>query len=74
MLDLTKSVQTRNGKKIIGLRVVTHNSAGREVTFPVKGSIFMGKGKPLSYNIWTLDGRISVINQKPHPLDIVNVE
>jgi hypothetical protein len=55
-IDAKKSYQTKSGKKILGLTIQMTNSLDNEVTFPVKGSIDMGKGKQNRYMIWTLDG------------------
>ena len=49
-----------NGKQVIGLSIELYNSCGREVTFPVKGTVVL-RAKPYKteYRIWTLDGRSS---------------
>jgi len=57
MIDVTKSYRTISGKRVIGIKRVTHNSAGRLVTFPIKGSIVV-REKPFkaTYEIWTDEG------------------
>jgi hypothetical protein len=56
-IDLNKTYQTRSGKRILGLHIKLTNSLDNEVTFPVKGSVDMGRNKRPKYMIWTLDGR-----------------
>ena len=56
-IDPNKTYQTRSGRNIRGLQIKMTNSLDNEVTFPVKGSVDMGKNKRLKYMIWTLDGR-----------------
>lgn len=52
---------TSNGKRVVGLSMKLLNDCGREVTFPIKGSIVMReKPRKLKYMIWTLDGRMHV--------------
>jgi len=72
-IDLSKAYKTRDGKRVINLVIKLHNDAGHEVTFPVKGSIVV-REKPFKsvYAIWTLDGRICVVN-KNNKRDLVEV-
>jgi acyl-coenzyme A synthetase/AMP-(fatty) acid ligase len=53
---------TCGGKRVIGLKVDLYNSAGQEVTYPVKGSVVV-REKPLKlcFRIWSLDGRADVV-------------
>jgi len=68
MIDVTKKY-TCNGKPVIGLQIVTHNSAGREVTYPVKGSVLVReKPRKLEYRIWSIDGIADVVWGKGHNL------
>ncbi|MCK5307115.1 MAG: hypothetical protein KAJ73_00755 [Zetaproteobacteria bacterium] len=52
---------TSRGCRVVGLEIVLHNSNGKEVTYPVKGTIII-REKPLKteYAIWALDGRNNV--------------
>ena len=62
-IDLKKSYQTRSGRKITGLKIQMTNSLDNEVSFPVKGSVNMGKNKKPVYMIWTLDGRANLFQE-----------
>ena len=57
-INIGREHRTRDGKRVIGLQCVLHNSCGREVTFPIKGSIVV-REKPFHtrFALWTLDGR-----------------
>lgn len=46
-----------DGRRVFALEIVLYSAVGNEVTYPVKGSVDMGKGKPPKYRIWTLDGQ-----------------
>lgn len=63
IVDLKRKYRTRNGRAVELHDIVPLNSAGRLVTFPVKGSIIRvtpsGRRVP-EYNIWRTDGRMSV--------------
>jgi hypothetical protein len=61
--DLDKTYQTKSGKSIRGLQITMTNSLDNEVTFPVKGSVDMGKGKRPKFMIWTLDGRADLFQE-----------
>lgn len=72
-IDFAKEYTTRDGKPVFGLDLVLHNSCGGEVTFPVKGSINIGKTpsgrkKKSRFQIWTLDGRADLFNETPDDL------
>ncbi len=73
-IDPNKTYQTRSGKEVIGLQIVMENSCGKEVTYPVKGSIAI-KEKPLrlEYSTWSLDGRCDVVWGNNQELDLVEV-
>lgn len=64
MIDVTKRY-TCGGKRVINLQIVTHNSCGERVTYPVKGSVVV-REKPLKldYRIWSLDGEADVVWHK----------
>ena len=54
-----------------------HNSAGREVTFPVKGTIIttLPSGrKRYTYTIWKLDGSAGAISHLINPEDLMEVK
>ena len=55
-IDITKEYRTARGGKVLGLTIQLTNSCDNEVTFPVKGSIKVGRKMP-RYCIWTLDGK-----------------
>jgi len=62
-IDIAKPYKTQSGKRVIDLNIKLYNRIGNEVTFPVKGTVIV-KEKPLRtrYQIWTLDGRSSVLS------------
>jgi len=72
MMDLTtaKTATLRNGEKVINIHYVKKNSAGQDVTFPIKGSI-KRVHKRLEYKIWKLNGRAEVFGESPY--DIVKI-
>lgn len=59
-IDVSKQYRTKSGHKVIGLQIVLENSCGREVTYPVKGSIIIPGRRP-RYAIWSLDGKSDVV-------------
>lgn len=65
----TSKKYTCNGKRVICLSIVTHNSAGEKVTYPVKGSVVV-REKPLKleYRIWSIDGEADVVWHKGYNL------
>ena len=64
-IDPSRRYQTRSGKRVDGLKIVLHNATGHEVTFPVKGSIDQGPNRQPRYQVWTLDGRASLLKTRP---------
>ena len=62
-VKMDKHYKTINGRTVIILEIRTHNSAGKEVTYPVKGTIIL-QDKPLKtrYEIWSINGFIDVVN------------
>jgi len=72
MIDLGKIQTTRGGKRVIALRYVPRNSAGRKVTFPIKGTV-IEREKPLrtSYQIWTEDGEVDPVWGRNPERDLV---
>lgn len=74
MLDLTKPVRTRSGKRVYNI-VVKRYSCGAEVTYPIKGTVIL-REKPLKteYNIWSLDGIWDVVENRHPELDLIQME
>jgi len=74
MIDPKKTYQTRAGQRVINISIVLKNSAGRFVTYPVKGSVVV-REKPyqLVYHIWSLSGRSNVVWPDPEN-DLVEVK
>ena len=72
-INLSDNYVTREGKRVINLHCVLHNSLGREVTFPIKGTVIL-KEKPYrtTYTIWTLEGRHGLFGKSKHDLVKVN--
>lgn len=69
-IDVDQEYVTKDGKRVINLFKVLHNSCGDEVTFPIKGSVVVReKPRKTRYCIWTLDGRHSTVNESE--LDLV---
>lgn len=68
-IDTEKTYKTQSGKRVINLEIKLHNGLENEVTFPVKGTVVV-REKPLRtrYQIWTLDGRSSVLSQSEDDL------
>ena len=72
-IDVSKEYTTRSGHKVELHGIVMENCCNKEVTFPVKGTIYterVGKKTKLDYAIWTLDGRHSVFHDES-PIDLV---
>jgi len=77
MISLDKKYKTRSGLKVQLHNIKIHNSAGREVTYPVKGTIYMppkqgGVRERKRYFIWSIDGKADVVWNKPD-LDLIEV-
>lgn len=74
MIDLTKKYRTASGKRVINLKRVPYNSAGRKVTFSIKGSIIL-REKPLrvGYQIWTDEGICDPVHNAMSSLNLVEV-
>ena len=73
VVDTTKHYRSRDGAKVTIHEVVTHNSVGMEVTFPIKCSQLQpGKRGPGRYTILTFDGRGRAIAGE-HDTDIVGL-
>ena len=73
-IDPTKEYRTKSGKRVISINIVTHNSCGGKVTYPVKGCIVV-REKPwkTDYCIWSADGRYDVVWGNHSELDLVEV-
>lgn len=53
-------VYTCGGHLVVNLEIVLHNSAGRKVTYPVKGTVLIGARRK-DYRIWSINGQADVI-------------
>ena len=65
-VDVEKKYKTRDGRDVINLQIVLHNSCGNEVTYPVKGSIIKrgtSARKKTEYTVWSLDGRHNILEK-----------
>lgn len=60
-IDVTKTY-TCGGKRVTNLQIVRRNSAGEDVTYPVKGIVVM-REKPYKgeFRIWSIDGRADIV-------------
>lgn len=57
---------TRNGKRVVGIKIVEKNSAGRPVTYPVKGTIILReKHLKTKYQIWSIYGEVNTAFPDP---------
>jgi hypothetical protein len=75
MIDLKKKYKTRSGRRVINLSYVPLNSAGKKVTYPVKGTVVL-REKPLktTYMIWSEDGYADVVWEPgTHKDDLIEV-
>lgn len=69
---LGREYRTRSGDRVVIHEVKPFNSAGGRVTFPVKGTVhWRGRARKKTYQIWTVDGRASVL--RPHRHDIIEI-
>lgn len=70
-IQADKWYRTRDGRKARVHALVLKNSAGRYVTYPVKGLLYTqgksGKWKS-AYAIWSIDGRFSVLEESGRDL------
>ena len=78
MIDITKKY-TCNGKRVIGLAIVTHvtyaDGTKYPVTYPVKGSVVIReKPRKLEFRIWSIDGLADVVWGKGHNLVVAAEE
>jgi hypothetical protein len=73
-IDLTKPLRTRSGYKVIHPELVLHNGAGREVTYPIKGSILVPGRREPRFCIWSLDGRTQVVHSPVRDDDLVECD
>ena len=79
MIDSSQEYRTRAGKRVIGLHIVTHNSCGSEVTYPVKGTIIereAGEGtrELKRFAIWSAEGVSDVVWGNHRADDLVQGE
>lgn len=76
-IDISKKYRTRSGLAVELHEIELLNSAGREVTFPVKGSIVSVSAsgrKSFMYQIWKLNGNSAAVDGWEHPYDLIEVE
>ena len=67
-----REYKTRRGDRVVIHEIKPFNDAGGRVTFPVKGTVhWRGRARKRSFQIWTLDGRASVLRQHRH--DIIEI-
>lgn len=66
-----KKQYTCGGKRVVNLRIELYNNVGKEVTYPVKGTVIISE-KPwrTKYQIWSLDGRADVVWKKGPNLEM----
>lgn len=74
MIDINKEYKTRDGNVVINLEYIPFNSAGKRVTFPIKGTIVYEKPRKLQYCIWTKDGKYDPTWSKEEGMDLVEVK
>lgn len=74
MIDPKKKYRTRDGKRVINIHIEKYNSAGEEVTYPVKGTIIV-REKPFKtdYAIWSPEGISDVVWGNHSERDLVEV-
>jgi len=75
IINISKPVRTKCGLRVVNLKRVPINSAGRKVTFPIKGTIILREKsdyqrQKTEYGIWTDNGRFDVLSK--HYMDIEN--
>jgi hypothetical protein len=68
-IDPSKTYKTRDGRRVVNVRIVETNGYGECVTYPVKGSILQKPPKHPIYTVWTADGHH--ILGKDSPFDLV---
>lgn len=61
-IDPKKTYITRSGLRVIDIHIVMCNSTGREVTYPIKGTVVV-RERPYKteYHVWSLDGKSDVV-------------
>lgn len=74
-VEVEKTYQTRSGLRVINLKNVPYNSAGRLVTYPIKGTVIV-REKPLKteYRIWSSRGVSDVVFGRYSEMDLVEVK
>jgi len=70
MIDITKKYRTIGGDEVVDLQYIPKNSAGKKVTYPIKGTIIR-KGQTgrwghqkKDYQIWSEDGIVDIVSGK----------
>ncbi len=74
MIDVTKPIVTRDGKRVICARRIEKNSCGEKVTYPIKGNIVVHE-YPLrtEYQLWSDEGFFDVVWGNSPEKDIRNI-
>jgi len=78
MIDLSKTYKTRSGLKVVLHKIVLKNSCGKNVTYPVKGTIYHNTKKnyghqKTQYFIWSIDGIADIVWGNNRDLDLVEI-
>jgi hypothetical protein len=72
MIDLNKTYKTRNGCEVVLHDIVLKNSAGGEVSYPVKGTVVTRKNpRKTTMMIWSIDGITDIVWGKRQGWDLV---
>ena len=78
MIDLNKKYKTRDGCRVELHAIKLQNNCGRDVTYPVKGTIYLNAKKnwghqKTEYMIWSIDGIIDVVFGMNREHDLIEV-
>jgi len=78
MIGLEKKYRTRSGLRVELHEIKLKNSCGKNVTYPVKGTIYHNAKKnwghpQIEYMIWSIDGITDVVFGNDSHLDLVEV-
>ena len=79
MIDITKQYKTRDGRKVVLHNIVLKNSCKKNVTYPVKGTIYLNTKKnwgheATRYTIWSINGIADVVWGKHKEDDLIEVK
>ena len=74
MIDISKTYQTKSGKRVVNIIYTPFNSNGQKVTYPIKGSIVL-KEKPikLNYQIWSEEGIYDIVYGSHPELNLMEI-